>query len=85
VDIAFENIGPGALTVTIEPWAEEHVLLVGERLRLSFHGTPEGMPLIEHLPTGFIIYGWPGSTVSVSRNGGPVHSAGHIPAPNRPM
>jgi hypothetical protein len=81
MDLDVENTETAPLTVTLEPWAEEHILAVGERLRLSFNGETEGIPLIARSPSGLTIYGWPGSTVAVYRNGSAIPTAGYIAAP----
>ena len=82
--IDFGNTTTSTLTITIEPWAEEHRLESGDRVSISFQGERIAVPLIEVSTTGLIVYGSPGSTVSVLRNGTECSGAGHIKAPDVP-
>jgi hypothetical protein len=70
--VDLENGDTPVLKVTVEPWAEEYLLSTGERLTLTFQGDCVRAPLVEHSATGLTVYGWPDSTVAVSRDGAPV-------------
>jgi hypothetical protein len=82
--IEFENSDTAVLKVTVEPWADEYLLSTGEQLTLTFQGDSEGAPIVVHSASGLTVYGWPGSTVAVSRDGAPISGAGQIPAPPLP-
>lgn len=48
--------------ITLEPWADEYLLLPGQKVRLAFSG-PEGGELeFETRGAEVVIYGWSGST-----------------------
>lgn len=65
--VAITNGNPSVLNLTIEPWADQHELSVGDTLELVFDGPVGGRLEVEVKPNGLTIYGWPGSTVSARR------------------
>lgn len=84
VRLAFENSEASVLVIILEPWAEEYDLHPGQQIIVEFDGGSDGVPLIDHSDGRLVVYGWPGATVSVSRNGVEVSGAGFIKAPSTP-
>jgi hypothetical protein len=72
LDILISNEQRETRVVRIEPWAECYELEPGGSVEVKFLG-PEGWPLsIELTEIGTNLHGWPGSTMSVTRDGEPV-------------
>jgi hypothetical protein len=82
--MAIENSEVSVLVVSVEPWAEEYEVHTGQQIVIEFGGDGEGIPLIDRSDGRLVIYGWPGATVSVTRNGAELSSAGSINAPSVP-
>lgn len=69
------------ITLTIEPWAEEHVIEPNGVLVVVGIGPPGQFEVSEH-DRDVIVHGWSGSTVSVLRDGVDIaESSKDIPSP----
>ena len=66
--ITVTNENDQAITLYLEPWAEEHVIEPDASLELVGSGPP-GEFAVAACQGGMTVYGWSGSTVRVLRNG----------------
>ena len=81
VRLTVTNEQDGAITLYLEPWAEEHVIAPNISLELIGSGPP-GQFEVAACRDGLTVYGWSGSTVRVFRDGVEVSVAsGEIPSP----
>ncbi len=80
--LSIQNSEADRLVVVVEPWAEEYDIPGGATIQLRFHGPSVGFPELEYADRKLTIYGWPGSSFSVFRDGVEIsHGAGSISAP----
>ncbi len=79
--ITVTNEKEQAITLYLEPWAEEYVIEPNGSLGLIGSGPP-GQFEVAACKEGLTVYGWSGSTVRVLRDGVDVsEGSGEIPSP----
>lgn len=79
--ITVTNEQEQAITLYLEPWAEEYVIEPNGSLDLLGSGPP-GQFEVAACRGGLTVYGWSGSTVRVFRGGVDVsEGSGEIPSP----
>ncbi len=67
---SYTNATKAAVRLILEPWAEEYVIQSGQRVDIvASSNTSDGCVEFEQLSDCLIIYGYPGSVVSLSSNG----------------
>lgn len=69
--LAITNTQPTEVRLTLEPWADEHVMAPGKTVEVSYSGPSGGRMEIELKPGEVILYGWEGSVLSVRDGGNP--------------
>ena len=75
-----------ALTFSLEPWGEQYTIAPEATFEIVARG-PEGDSLeVEFADDHIIVYGWPGSVVTLFHEGTELgaDSSGHTPIPSTP-
>jgi hypothetical protein len=71
------------LTLYVEPWGDELVMQANEVYDILAQGPVGDTIEIEYSENYWVLYGWPGSVLSISRQGTSVRDYA-IPAPTTP-
>jgi hypothetical protein len=66
------NPGDEQVTFCLEPWAREYSLPPRSSLDVVFEAQSPGTPEVYHEPDRIVVYGWPGTTARVLRDGAEV-------------
>jgi len=70
--LAITNSHASEVRLTLEPWADEHMLPPDSTVEVAFNGPMDGRIEVEMKPGEIIVYGWEGAVMSVldsPRNG----------------
>ena len=64
------NAGDKAITLCVEPWADEYAVEHNQLLQIVFEASQPGEPEVLHEPDRVVVYGWPSSTFRVLHENG---------------
>jgi hypothetical protein len=63
--ITLTNAQPTEIVLTLEPWADEHVVGAGKTILVQFDGPNDASLEIVTQPGKILIHGWEGSVLDV--------------------
>lgn len=82
--LALENSKATRIVLRLEPWGEEVSLAARERVRITaYAASREGQLEIELSDQAVIVYGWPGATLDVEKEG-EIIARCDVPVPETP-
>jgi hypothetical protein len=63
--ITVTNDQPSEIVLTLEPWADEHLVSAGKTIQVQFDGPNDVSLEIVTQPGKIVLYGWEGSVLSI--------------------
>ena len=63
--IIIRNSQPTEIVLTLEPWADEHLLGAGKTVQVRFDGPKDVSLEIDTQPGKIVLFGWEGSVLTL--------------------